>query len=301
MATESRSPLHALPGRLAALPTRLPPLVWAVITSRLLIVLAGVLATSQSTRVQDWALLDPTRLSSSFGSLGNALTATVVRWDSLHYLSIAEHGYKPAGDTQFFPLYPFLIHAFGWVVRSDVIAGLLVSVTAFTVALVLLHRLTREELGDRAATAAVLLLTFAPLSFFFTAIYTESLLLALSVGCFYLARHDRFVAACAVGALAALTHGEGFLVFAPLAYMLWERRGRPRSPRRLICWEAGALLLPILAFAAVFAYQHAIGFGWLAPITGSQSIGHARMMVVSSSQTKLFRGTLTLPPVTIWH
>jgi hypothetical protein len=267
----------------------------------LLIIAVGAVTMAASTRIRGWTLLDPTHLSTSFGPIGNALTAASVRWDALHYLSVAAYGYKPAGDTQFFPLYPLLIRALGWVVRSDVIAGLLISLTAFVVALVLLHRLTREELGERAATATVLLLAFAPLSFFFTAIYTESLLLALSVGSFYLARHGRFVPACVVGAFAALTHGEGFLIAAPLAYMYWERRGRPRHLRGLASWEAPALLLPICAFAAVFVYEHALGFGWLAPITSSHSIGHGHMMVINSNRTSYYGGAIEGPLVTIWR
>ncbi len=89
----------------------------------------------------------------------------------------------------------------------------------------LLHRLTREELGPRAADATVLLLSFAPLSPFFTAVYTESLFLALSVGAFYLARRQRFVLASVVATAATLTRVPGILLVAPLGIMYVRSRG----------------------------------------------------------------------------
>ena len=66
------------------------------------------------------------------------------------------------------------------------------------------------------------------------AVYTESLFLALSVGAFYLARRQRFAWACVTAAAAALTHVEGVLLVAPLAYMYWRDRGRPLVLRRAL-------------------------------------------------------------------
>src|ERR1700761_7096449 len=139
----------------------------------------------------DWQAFDPTHLTSRLGALGNVLAAPAVRWDSIHYLAIAQRGYARPGDAVFFPLYPLLIRALGFVVGSDPLAGVLISAACLAVAMTLLHRLTELELGRPAADATVLLLAFAPMSFFFTAVYTESLFLALSLGCVYAARRER--------------------------------------------------------------------------------------------------------------
>ena len=80
-----------------------------------------------------------------------------------------------------------------------------------------LHQLAREELGDRAADASVLLLAFSPVSLFFTALYTESLFLALALGTFLLARSGRLGWACIAAAAATMTHIEGVFLIAPLA------------------------------------------------------------------------------------
>jgi hypothetical protein len=251
---------------IASQPARITIPLWAaVIASRLIVLTAAAAAALFTQRVPGWELggRDPYRLSSSLGSVGNVLGASVLRWDSIHYINIAQHGYTHPANTAFYPLYPLLIRVVGWVVRSYVLAGVLIS---FAIALLLLHRLAKEELGARVADSTVLLLAFAPLSFFFTAIYTESLFLAFSVGVFSLARRQRFAWACVTAAAAALTHVEGVLLVAPLAYMYWRDRGRPRVLRRLWSWAATLLVLPPVAVAGFFVYLHSQGWGWLAPV-----------------------------------
>ena len=93
----------------------------------------------------------------------------------------------------FFPLYPALIHALAWITRSDLVAGVLISLVAFAVALVLLHRLVLLDFGEDVAEATVMLIAFCPVAFFFSAVYTESLFLALSVGAIYAARRERWL------------------------------------------------------------------------------------------------------------
>jgi hypothetical protein len=165
-------------------------------------------------------------MSSGLGRVGNVLAAASIRWDSIHYLQIAHHGYASAGDAVFFPLYPILLAGLGAVVGSDALAGILISLISFAAAFVLLHRLTELELDRRAADATVLLLAFAPMSFFFTAVYTESLFLALSVGAVYAARIERWPLACSLGGLAALTRVTGVLLIVPLALLYVRQRGR---------------------------------------------------------------------------
>jgi hypothetical protein len=188
------------------------------------------------------------------------IAATAVRWDSIHYLTIAQHGYTNASDTVFFPLYPLLMRIFAFGLRSELVAGMLISVVAFVVALTLLHRLTELELSRSAADATTLLLAFAPLSFFFTAVYTESLFLALSVGAVYAARRERWALAAVLAALCSVTRIPGILLVIPIAWLYLRRSGRGGHA---LPW----LLLPPAALAAFLAYLAARGYGWLAPIT----------------------------------
>jgi hypothetical protein len=259
----------------------------AVTSSRLLIVAAGI-AGGLSTRIPGWQQYDQTRISAGLGSVGNLLGATAVRWDSIHYLEIAGHGYNTAQNTVFFPMYPLLIHVLAWIVQSDVLAGVLISTAAFVISLLLLHRLAVEEVGIRAAGATVLLLAFAPLSFFFTAVYTESLFLALTLGSFRFARRGQFGRAGLVAAVAALTRIPGILLVIPLVMMYAQTHGfRLRLANRQRIVELGAISLPAVALAGFLVYLHGRGYGWLAPVTNQLTSTHEHSM--------------TGPLVTIWR
>jgi|SRR5579884_1830178 len=254
-----------------SLPLRLPLPLRALALSRLL-VLAGALAGGTLVpRVIGWQQFDSAGLSTSLGPLGNALTASVLRWDGLNYLHIAQHGYFASGLSVFFPLYPILVGSVAFVLGSYVLAGLVINLACFGVALTLLHRLTELELGERAADATVLLLAFAPLSFFFSAMYTESLFLALSVGAIYSARRERWGIAAILAGLAAITRVPGLLVIVPVAGLML--RSSQRSPRRL-----ALLVLAPLALASFLAYCAAHGFGWMAPLTDQTGAAHSHLM-----------------------
>jgi hypothetical protein len=233
----------------------------ALLASRLLVVLAGACAALTESAGRLWG---PTTIG--LGSVGNVLGASVVRFDAGWYLAIARHGYAPAGtgSRAFWPLYPELIRVVGYVVGSDVIAGVAISLISFAAALVLLHRLAALELGQRAADATVLLLAFAPLSFFFSAVYTESLFLLLSVGAIYAARRERWFIACALAGLATVTRTTGIALIVPLALML--------RPWRVVAWRRIAPLLlvpaPLVAYLASLALT---GHSVLAPLQAQQA------------------------------
>ncbi len=239
--------------------------------SRLLALVAGAVGALAGRRINGWSAFDPLRVSSSLGQVGNVLAATGVRWDSIHYLDIAAHGYSNASSTVFFPLYPLLVHVVGLALSSAVLSGLLLSLVAFGIALTILHRLTELELGRSAADATVLLLAFAPLSYFFTAAYAESVFLALIVGATYAARRGRWPAAGILAALGAVTRVPGLLLMILLAG-LYLRQNR-RVDRRV-----GWLVLAPLSLGGFLTYLSARGYGWLAPIQNQIGNEHAHRL-----------------------
>ena len=227
--------------------------------SRLLVLAAGV-AGVLTVRAQAGGQGVSGRIA-SVEPIGNTTAGAVFhQFDASYYLAIASHGYIAAAPNNlaFFPLYPSLIRALGFLIGSDVIAGLVISTASFALALMLLHRLTELELGSRAADATVLLVAFAPLSFFFTAIYTESVFLLLSVAAVLAARRERWALAGILAGLAALTRPTGVLLVVPLVIM--RLKGRRRLGRQL-AWA----LSPVAVLGAYLAILAANGFSWLAP------------------------------------
>ena len=203
---------------------------------------------------------NPPGVTRGFGWLGNLLAAPAARWDSAWYLVIAHYGYRPdlgaytASRAAFFPLYPFGLRAISWFGVQPVLAGVLLSVAAFAFALYGIHRLTTLELGpgarlslgrERTADAArlaVLLTAFAPMAFYFSAVYSESLYLALSVGLFWSARHGRWMLVGVLGALASATRSTGLVLVLPavMIYLYGPREDRAADFVRV----ARARLLP---------------------------------------------------------
>lgn len=174
---------------------------------------------------------DPTGLTSGFGSFADVLVAPAARWDTTWYLQIAHDGYVDTTHAAFFPLYPFLARAVGAVFGSALLGGVLVSFAAGVAALMLLHRLALLDLSAEAARASVWLLACFPAAFFLSAVYSESLFLALSLGAVYAARTDRWLWAGVLGGLAAATRSAGVVLLVALAVLWWTRS--PRRPRDL--------------------------------------------------------------------
>ena len=208
----------------------------------------------------------------------------LAKWDAQHYLAIAFEGYvqshadAPLAGEQpaFFPLYPGTVHllsGFGASPALVLVMAYAVSLSCFFGALVLLHRLTAIELGERYAKPALLLLAFFPTALFFGIPYSESMFLLLAVGAFLAARTGHWATAGVVLALASATRVPGLLLVVPVALLyLYGPRGdreqdfhRRRWPRYRVRPEAAWLLLAPLGIVAFSIYQHfALGdaFAW---------------------------------------
>jgi hypothetical protein len=196
---------------------------------------------------------NPPGLTRGFGRLGDLLAAPAARWDASWYLVIAHYGYRPdlgaftASRDAFFPLYPLGLRGLGWLGLPLIAAGVLISLLALALALYGIHRLTTLELSALArrrsgsarreqggladadiARLAVMLTAFAPMAFFLSAVYSEALYLALSVGLFYAARRGRFALAGALAALAGATRSTGLVLLLPalVLYLYGPREDR---------------------------------------------------------------------------
>jgi hypothetical protein len=151
-------------------------------------------------------------------------------------------------------------------------AGVIVSNLALLLAAWLLRDLARGEMGDEAAERSVWLLLAFPTSFFLSAVYAESTMLAALLGAIWLLRTDRPLLAGAAGALCALSRPTGILVILPLG---WEVLLRLRAGWRDRAWEArllppaAALLPPVLALGGYMLFCRA-RFGSLAPFLERQ-------------------------------
>jgi hypothetical protein len=231
-------------------------LVWAA-------AIAAVVLFGLSDRAADF---DPAGLTTPFGTTGDTLAAPLGRWDSVWFLAIADGGYDGGAREAFFPLYPLLVRVAGAPLGSALIGGALLSTALLGVALVLLHRLVALDFERAVARNAVLVTALFPMAFFFSAVYSESLFLALSIGAVYAARRARWAWAGGLGALAAATRSAGVLLLVPLVMIyLWDVARPTLRDRRPLRADVLWLALVPLGLVAYCAFLALDGHDALAP------------------------------------
>jgi hypothetical protein len=227
--------------------------------SRLLVWIAGAgtVATLGFGPVRH--VFDPPGSTRGFGWLGDVLAAPAARWDAAWYLTIAHYGYRPdlgaftASRSAFFPLYPLGLRAISDLGTPPILGGVLLSSLALALGLYGLHRLTTLEAarlriagGRELARLAVLSCALGPMAFFFSALYSESLYLALSVGAFLCARRGRWGAAACCAALTSATRSTGVALALPLALLYLYGPREDREPDRAPAAGGRAMLTRLL-------------------------------------------------------
>ena len=184
----------------------------------------------------------------SWAALGQLIQERLTEpGDAPRYLDIAMNGYVRTGENAinlvFYPLYPLLIRALGFITGDLGLAGMIVSQVSYCAASVLLYELILLDGDERSAWDGVLLLALYPFSMFVMGVFTEGLFLALTIGCLYALRRERFLWAGIIGFWAALTRTQGMLLFFPAAYQFVKCRFGPEKRKGKIS-DAALLLIP---------------------------------------------------------
>lgn len=184
-------------------------------------------------------------LTDTFSGFAHYLFDIWARWDSVWYLHIAEHGYSSYDfSTAFFPLYPLLIAVVKPLFAGNgVLAGIFISLACCMAAFYFLYRLVELDHDREVARRAVFYLAIFPTSFFFQSVYSESLFLAMTIGCLLAARRKDYMLAGLAGALATLTRSAGLMLLIPLFIMYMEERDW--NYRRLDREAFNLLLVPV--------------------------------------------------------
>lgn len=183
-----------------------------------------------------------------------------VRWDSIHYVLIASEGYGPAGAPNegqgvgFFPAFPMAMRAVAGLLgdtsspQKAAVAGVLVANLCFLIAALLLAAVARKYHNDDIARTAIVLFSFSPVSFFFSAAYTESMFVMAVVGAFFLAERGRWVGSSLMMALASATRLFGLVLIPAVMFIAWKKKEPLRS------------YLPIVLISPLGTAGY---FGWL--------------------------------------
>jgi hypothetical protein len=163
------------------------------------------------------------------------LTQGLFAWDAAWYRDIAEHGYAGVAHEglRFFPLLPIAARILSVPLLGSTGLALILIVNAAALATgVLLHRLVREETGDRAmATRSAWLIALLPPAVVLVLGYAEAVALAFVIGAFLMLRRRRWWAAAGLGVLLGLCRPTGMLLFLPA--LVEALRGWPGARDRI--------------------------------------------------------------------
>lgn len=163
----------------------------------------------------------------------NVVLDSLIHWDAGWFLRIAGQGYD-FDSAPFFPMFPLLIRILTFLTRNGPEAGFLISNAALFLACILLFHLVKEDYGEKIAATSVFVMLFFPTAIFFSSIYSEAPFLAFSLGAFYFARKERWLAASLMGACAALTRNIGVVLFFAFLYQQYKENGLGFSPRKIL-------------------------------------------------------------------
>ncbi|MFN7170404.1 MAG: mannosyltransferase family protein [Candidatus Omnitrophota bacterium] len=171
------------------------------------------------------------------------------RWDSVHYVEIAQHGYVNTGDERFnivaLPLYPYLIFLLTKTGLHPLISGLIISNLSSIFLAIYMAKLISLDFPEEIAVKSVFYLYIFPTAYFLSAAYTEALFFAFELCCFYYARKGRWFLSGFLVFFACLTRIAGIFLFSALLVEYLYQKG---FNFRRFKVDILSLFLPIFAF-----------------------------------------------------
>jgi len=215
-----------------------------------------------------------------------------LKWDGFHYVDLVQrfnyfqsltpgehsliaqaaaggHFNVPSSLHRFTwaPLYPVLGKLMSFVTFGHpLVALLLVANIGFIACLALVYDLTRLVMPQAAARDSVVLLALAPTGFVLQSALSESVFLALALGCFVLAEQRRWGWVVPLAAALALTRSFGFLIAPALLLVLLGQHGWRFRRDDVVAYAKAlpALAAAPLAWGAFMAYCKIMTGDWLA-------------------------------------
>lgn len=155
----------------------------------------------------------------------------LANWDSLNYIKIANEGYHGTDLTNFFPLYPILIHIVKLITGSPLDAALIISWLSLVGAIYFYLQIVGflfKDKGIEGARAALFLLLF-PTAVFFLAAYTESLFAFMALSAIYFTLNRKYLIASAFAIPMTATHITGLFVLALIGMIMIENKAKLRT------------------------------------------------------------------------
>lgn len=233
-------------------------------------------------------------------ALDNRVLDLFARWDAGWYAGIANVWYHAdrqfdpthANSIAFFPGLPMLMRVVRHTINVNLwIAGIVVVLVSFLLALVCLYRLAREDMPADQARAALLFLAFYPFAVCYSAVLTESVFLLTASGSFLYFRRNQLVKAALFALATGIVRPNGFLLCVPLgllAVMPFARsrgwlpgeRGTESQAWGPLVVKLAVAALPVASMACYAAYVYSLTGDPFAWAKAQQAWGRQTALIV---------------------
>lgn len=157
-------------------------------------------------------------------------------YDSVHYLTIADHGYNSLMETAWYPLYPFLIKITGGTAASAVALS---NIFFFLGLLALYH------LGGKKA---VLLGSASPIGIVFSAAYSESLFFALVAWFFVAFKEKKINTAGILAGISVLCRSPGWALAGVLGFQVICGKRKLETSKSFIVAILIGMMFPVYLY-----------------------------------------------------
>ena len=236
-------------------------------------------------------------------SLQESLPFMLTPFDAQWYIQIAEEGYNSFAlileprNVVFYPLFPILIHSVNYLTHNSEWSGLLIANLCTFGMGYFLFRLLKKDGEEETSWNTVILLLSAPMAIFFSAVYTESLFLMITLWSFEAVRENKWWLAGILGFFASITKIQGIILFPVflVEYFLLHREEKswflPENMKK-IPW---LFLIPagLLSFCT---YMYSLTGDFFASFHVQQDFGVGRMLGFHPEQL-----LYTITHLTTWH
>ncbi|TEU21369.1 MAG: hypothetical protein E3J21_01995 [Anaerolineales bacterium] len=252
--------LSRKPGSIAQdLALRRALIVFVTMRLSLSLLAAIILGLHPIPRAPDERLRPYLGIAPITGGMAELLLGAWQRFDTMHYLKIVTHGYSPEGGNGVFPpLYPLSIRILGKAIGNHyLLAALSISNLAYLGMLILLYKLTEQELDEKTAWRSMWYISIFPTAFFLLAAYTEAPFLLFTIAALYCARKGKWNLAGIMALLASLTRLQGCILFFPLACEYLEQRD---FRLRNLTWSGLSVFLAPVGLVSFVLFRYFRGY-----------------------------------------
>lgn len=148
-------------------------------------------------------------------------------FDGVHYLTIATQGYLHVNYIQaFFPMFPYVLLHLPYILLgasfNPLLIGLFMNSILFLIFLYLWYLYIQDIYGENVAWYSMLVYVLFPTSFYFAALYTESLFMVCMMGSLLCARKQFWFFAAILAGIASATKIVGVCIVPMLIWQLYE-------------------------------------------------------------------------------